>query len=92
MATQDTNTISKLKTITSHVGVSRFFDECTGRHGDRPIGCIPRRDDVPSPYAYSPTWYVYDWHGVPVILREVSHKRYVVYQVGGPLLPVEDAS
>ncbi len=85
-------TLTKVKTITSHAGHFRFLAECEGGPDGADfivIGAIPRQPDVPSPFAYAPHWAVYRWNGQPVVIREVSHKRYVVYRVDGPILPVE---
>lgn len=91
---QNETTVKRIKVITSHAGHARFLAECdeeTPGRGDLVIlGYIPRRTDIPSPYAYSPMWTVYRWNGRPVIVRETSHKRYEVFAVSGPLSPTDE--
>lgn len=72
-----------LKTINSHAGHARFLatlepdeDGCA-----KVIREIPRRNDIPSPYAYSPEWPVYSLDGREVIIRETSHKKFQVFAV-----------
>jgi len=73
-------TFKKLKTITSHAGHARFLAECE----ETDLGHIRRQDTIPSPYAYSPVWPVLSWQKRAVIIREVSHRRYVVFEVFNP--------
>ena len=77
----------RLKTINSHVGKYRFLHECedTGLW-------VARQPDIPSPYAYGPTWPVYNWKGKNVIIRETRHKQYEVFEVPAsePLLKEEN--
>ncbi len=79
---------SKIKRITSHVGVSRYLSGCreTSRR-------IPRIPEIPSPYAYSPEHVLYvDSKGRDVFVVETAHKRYDVflspYAAVGKWLPV----
>jgi len=67
--------IKRLKAINSHAGIGRFYAEC----GDH-VGEIPRQD-IPSPYAYSPVHPVFLYKGKPVIVVEVKHKTYAVFSV-----------
>lgn len=70
----------RLKVITSHVGVSRWLAECTHYSNDEmAIGWLPRDENVPSPYAYSPVDIVTVWRDKPVVIREVAHKRWYVF-------------
>lgn len=77
--------MNRIKRITSHVGYARFLADCTS------IGTIPRQD-IPSPYAYSPTHTVHRWKMNLVFVVETDHKRYDVFALpaGITLLPVED--
>lgn len=79
----------RIKTITSHVGLARFLDEApdAGFY-------IARDENIPSPYAYSPTHTVYAWKGKNVIVVETSHKRYEVFEVSPatPRLPRDIAA
>ena len=70
-------TLAELKTIRSHVGFGRFLAECA----QEPLGEIPRQPEIPSPYAYSPTWEVWDWKGRPVVIVETAHKTYRIFEV-----------
>lgn len=63
---------TKVKTITSHAGLSRWYGEVT------PYGWIPRTN-IRTPYASSPTHDVYLYRNEPVIVCETSHKRYEIY-------------
>ena len=73
--------MKRIKRIHSHTGHAQFLFECAGdEDGATPIGYLPRQDDIPSPYAYSPTHIVYD-HAGPVIIVETAHKVYDVFEV-----------
>lgn len=64
-----------LKTIRSHVGMSRFLAEVS----DEPVREIPRDANIPSPYAYSPTHNVWQWGNREIIIVETSHKVYKIF-------------
>jgi hypothetical protein len=68
--------LTRVKRITSHVGLGRFLRERES------VGFIVRQRDIPSPYASSPTHLVYrdPTHG-PVIVVETRHKTYDVFAV-----------
>lgn len=70
-----------LKTIRSHVGHARFLAECDQDDQGEIVVVreVPRQEDIPSPYAYSPEWQVYRWKGREVIVRETSHRCYMVF-------------
>lgn len=72
-----------VKTIPSHVGKSRFYDECdTDRDGDTLIvGYVKNPSHIPSPYSYSPSRTVYRWKGKDVVVLETKHKNYEVIEV-----------
>lgn len=77
--------LNRVKVITSHVGLARFLSEVS----EEPIGEIPRREDIPSPYSYSPSWPVWQWGERRIIWSETRHKRYEVFDVSGlPVLPL----
>lgn len=78
------NTLTRVAVIIGHAAHARL----NAQMDEQPIGEIPRQ--IPQPYAYSPTHYVYAWRGVPVIVCETKHRRYEVFRVDGPLLPVEN--
>ena len=65
----------RLKVVRGHAGMARFCAEL-----GRDLGYIPRQD-IPSPYAYSPTHIVSDWQGQPVIVVETAHRRHEVFLV-----------
>jgi len=67
--------LKKVKIIPSHVGYFRFLEDC------QDVGWIPKQVDIPSPYRYSPSELVYKWKGKNVIIKEVSHKKYVVFEI-----------
>src|SRR5579872_1093298 len=52
-----------LKVIPSHVGVSRFYDECDPEPFTGHDRYVKRPDGIPSPYAFSAYWTVYKWNG-----------------------------
>ncbi len=67
----------RLRTITSHVGISRWLAET------KDFGWIPRqyRDNIPSPYSCGPTSFVFLWNDKRVIYSETSHKRYEIFEL-----------
>jgi hypothetical protein len=78
--------LHRMKIITSHTGKARYLAECE----EEPIGFIDRREDIPSPYAYSPAWTVWRHGGLPVVIVETAHKRYEVFLV--PLEMIKQAA
>lgn len=91
-------TFKRLKTITSYAGHARFLAGCDGydRLDDDPdamtAGYLARvqREDVPSPYAYSPTTPLLRWNGRKVFISEVSHRRFEVFEVPANMLTFQD--
>lgn len=84
--------LPRIKRITSHVGVSDYFDSLLETNL-----VTPRIPEIPSPYAYSSVHTVYqDDKGRMVIVVETAHKRYDVFDVShhSPLVQdmPEDAS
>jgi hypothetical protein len=72
------DTLTRVRRIRSHTGHARFIAECD----EHEVGEIERREDIPSPYAYSPKWPVYrhpKWGNV--VIRETSHRCFDVFQV-----------
>jgi hypothetical protein len=80
-------TMKRVKVLTGYAAHARFNAELS----EAPLGVIPRHAEIPSPYAYSPTHYVYDWQGTPVIIAETAHRRYEVFCVTEPIQPDPDA-
>jgi hypothetical protein len=78
------NTFKKIKTITSHVGLSRWLAEVD----QQPTGYLARVqcEEIPSPYAYSPVKFILNWNGREVIEFETSHRRYEVFEVPSNML------
>ena len=76
--------MTKIKTINSHVGLSRWLAELS----EEPIAYLARVqvEDIPSPYAYSPTKDIWEWNGKAVVWFETRHKHYEVYEVQPELL------
>jgi len=71
-------TLKRLKTITSHTGLARFLAE-TEDLDEWLARC--QVDDIPSPYAYSPTKTILKWGDRKVIYFETKHRRYEVFEV-----------
>lgn len=69
------STLTKVKTAIGYAAHFRMLRELS----DEPIGEIPRT--IAQPYRYSPTHSVYDRAGVPVIVCETAHRRFVMYRV-----------
>ena len=76
-----TTPLKRIKRLTSYTAHSRFLAEC-----DDTSWVIARRDDIPSPYSYSPEWPVYAYKGQHIIISETMHKRYDVFVVPQDLL------
>lgn len=68
------------KTLRSHTTYFQFLQEVPG-FGNSPIGYIPREKSIPSPYAYSPTDFVYVWNGLRVIIRETAQRKYQAFEI-----------
>lgn len=79
MAKRSFGNWTPIKTIRSHTGVARFLAELDGEA--EIAAYIPRIEEIPSPYAYAPTWPVYLQGGRHVFFRETSHKVYDVFEV-----------
>jgi hypothetical protein len=73
------STDTKLKTITSHVGLSRWFDEVDPVN----VGHISAHhmQHIPSPYSHTPANAVYNWKGNNVIVKETKHKHFEIHSV-----------
>lgn len=69
--------MQRIKTIRSYSDLHRWLSELS----QRPIGYLPRQTQIPSPYASSPTDVVWNWNGRRVIYREVSHRRFEVFEL-----------
>jgi len=83
----DTMTLKRIKRINSYAGHARYLATVNDHNFTR---CIPRRQDIPSPYAYAPEHAVYtDGQGRDVIIVETAHKQYDVFDVSGEtIVPV----
>jgi hypothetical protein len=75
-----------LKLITSHVGFGDFLRQTED------VGYIPRKVEIPSPFAHSSTHIVMKWDGKHVIAVETAHKRYDVYEVNQTIFKTEEAA
>jgi len=73
-------TYRRIKTITSHTGYSRFLAECEDLPADKAF--IPTPRDIKSPFAHSPSTIISLHEGKHVFVKETSHKRYEVYELG----------
>ena len=77
-------TVTRIKRIRSHAGHGRFLSLCD----EAPVGTIPRQ--ITTPYAYAQTHQVLRWGTKHVVVAETAHKVYDVYEVTGPIGPVEE--
>jgi len=76
--------LKRVKRIRSHTGYSRFLAECKDYNFSR---SIPRQDNIPSPYHYSPEWTVYGHEKYGhVVIVETAHRCYDVFQVRRDLI------
>jgi hypothetical protein len=76
---------TRIKRITSHVGISRYLDTLRDTNHE-----TKRFAAIPSPYAFSATHRVYrDPEGLLVFVVETAHKRYDVFSLpaGAELQP-----
>lgn len=69
--------LKKIKTITSYAKRGAFYGELDNRA--KIIGYVPRQ--VHTPYASGPTHAVYSYKGKPIIIAEIAHKTYRVFEV-----------
>jgi hypothetical protein len=71
--------LQRIKTIRSYAGHARFLAECA----ELPVAYLARVqvEEIPSPYAYSPTVQILDHDGEAVVIFETNHKRYEVFAV-----------
>lgn len=82
--------LKKILKVDGYSAYSRLLDQMTAR----PIGEIPRQENIPSPYRYSPTWQVYQWRWPSsarhvnklVTIVETSHRTYTVFEVPRPMM------
>ena len=76
--------LERLRTMRSHQAHANIIAEMS----KEPIGYLARCqvEDIPSPYAYSPTVLIWDWNGRPVVIFETAHRRFEVFAVHPELL------
>jgi len=72
--------LKQIKIIRSYVGLSRYMSDFSAY----PIGTIPRTT-IPSPYSFSSHEVVWSLKDKKVIVKEVSHKVYKVFEIIGPV-------
>lgn len=79
-----TYSLKRLKTIRSYSGLAKWLAETS----DEPHAFLARVqiEDIPSPYAYSPTKPIYKWENRDVIWFETSHRCYEIFEVHKELL------
>jgi hypothetical protein len=89
------NTVKRIKVVRGYQGLANFHaevDQIPNGDGDLLIlGTIPRRPEIPSPYAYAPEHQVMRWNAKPIIIVETGHRRFEVFEVSGTLDPLEVA-
>lgn len=80
----------RIKVSNSHTGHARMLAECDWTDDDDMVvvGYLAnvQCEDIPSPYAYSPSQQIYRCNGRKVIIREVRHRRYEMYEVPANML------
>ena len=76
----------RLKVLTGYAAHFRFLSECK----EEPLGETASDLEIPSPYCYSTTRVVYDWHGKPVVIYETRHRRHEVFAVEGQISPIAE--
>lgn len=76
--------LTRIKTITSHRGYAAFLAECS----EEPVAWLARVqvEEIPSPYAYSPTVAILERNGQRVCTFETAHRRYEAYTVPAEML------
>lgn len=81
--------MNRIKTINSHAGLCRWLSELS----DEPIAYLARVqvEEIPSPYAYSPTKDIWDWNGRKVVWFETRHRHYEIFEVPATLLRFDSA-
>jgi len=67
--------LMRVKRLRGSTAQARFLAQCED------AGQIPRRADIPSPYAYSPEHNVLRYGNKRVILVETAHQRFDVFDV-----------
>jgi hypothetical protein len=77
-------TMQRIKTIRSYNGLATWLAGVS----DRPTVYLARVqcEEIPSPYAYSPSVRVLNWLGRSVVYFETSHRRFEVFEVPANLL------
>mgnify|MGYP001564311083 CR=1 FL=1 len=78
--------VELIRVVIGHRPIGRVMAEFS----EKVVGTIPKQSQIPSPYSYSPTHPVWEWHGLPVIIVETKHRRYEIFRVYGPLDPPEE--
>jgi hypothetical protein len=83
------NGLVPIKNISGRAALSRWMAELIGKDGKsffeaahwNPIGYIENQPDIKSYGSYSPSVSIFRWKGKRVMWTEVSHIRYVVYEL-----------
>ena len=72
-----------VRTERSHSGHARLLGDLERGPDGFPLVVreVPKPSNVPSPYRYSPEWWVYRYEGVEVVLAETGHRRYQLFRV-----------
>jgi hypothetical protein len=71
------SSVQRIRVVRGYRALARFMAELTAE----PIGEIPRRADIRTPYAYAPTHVVYGLGERRVFIAETAHKKYEVFEV-----------
>ena len=77
------SSLKRIKTITSHAGLARFYAECDDAGEGKAIAYLARCqiEEIPSPYRYSPTVTIGLWNGKRVVVFETRHRHYEIFEV-----------
>lgn len=88
--------MKKIKTVTGYTALARYMASLVSTDGDVAdvVGYVVNRQEVATPYSYSPTRSVYqDDAGRLVVILETAHRRYEVFQMDAATVhATEDAA
>jgi hypothetical protein len=87
------SSFKRLKVITSHAGLARFYAECVQLDGCAAIIAWLARcqvEEIPSPYRSSPTVAIGLWNGKRVVVFETRHRHYEIFEVPANFLTFPD--
>lgn len=82
--------LKRIKTIASYRGLAQWLAEL--ENDGMPAAWLARVqvEEIPSPYAYSPTKPILVWQGRCVVYFETRHRHYEIFEVPATLLRFSD--